>query len=152
MKTILVVAIAGTLLFGCGPKADLNKALVGEWETKSLRINYETYKGGDTSHLEKISQDMLEQAYSFGTTFKEGGEFTTSHQNHVDSTFENEKGNWEVSGDSLFMIGEEGTVKFEVKMQGDKVAEFRSLADWDEDGEADDEYFAIMRRKEKEED
>ncbi len=128
--------------------SELEQAIVGEWVNVSMRVWVKTYNQSDTSFIVDINEDNWEMKMTVKpiiTTIYEDGTYISEFRNSFDSLIYQPKGSWMIDGDTLIMEDHQAVYKYHVFVDGDR-AEFKSILDWDGDGQVDDEYFGVQRR------
>lgn len=127
---------------------ELEQAIVGEWANVSMRVWVKTYDKSDTSFIVDINEDNWDMKMTVKpiiTTIYEDGTYISEFRNSFDSLIYQPKGRWMIDGDTLIMEDHQAVYRYHVFVDGDR-AEFKTILDWDGDGQADDEYFGIQRR------
>ncbi len=155
---LLAFAIGLMLLSGCkddpgntGNKRQqkaaasiLEEKLPGTWEMKYLKIKVDN---PDTAYVFEVSEDFWERKYSvkpYRTYFGPDHRFRTAHRGLGGQMISEERGMWNVFGDTLVMITPNSTQQFKVKLEAG-TAHFSGIIDWDGDGKETEAYYAIQR-------
>ena len=128
--------------------SELERAIVGEWANVSMRVWVKTYNRSDTSFIVDINEDNWDMKMTVKpiiTNIFEDGTYTSEFRNSFDSLIYQPKGTWMIDGDTLFMEDHQAVYKYHVFVDGNR-AEFKTILDWDGDGQADDEYFGVQRK------
>ena len=126
----------------------LEQNFVGEWINVSMRVWVRTYNQTDTSFIVDINEDNWDLKMTvkpIATTVYADGTYISEFRNSFDSLIYQPKGTWMIDGDSLIMEDHQAVYKYQIFIDGD-LAEFKSIVDWDNDGQVDDEYFGIQRK------
>lgn len=127
---------------------NLRKEIVGNWETLSFHTSIKTANNKDSSYSIYAGKGEWEAKLGvkpFRTSFKENNTYEMEFRDLADSIMETKRGIWNVFGDSLLMIEEDGTYQYRIRGNKDYL-EFKSTLDWDGDGVEDDEYMRIEQR------
>lgn len=127
---------------------DLRKELQGTWQTVQINIALNTADGRDTFRTESLTEELWKQSFGMQPPlyyFQSDQKFRRLHKNLRDEVIDEAKGIWNVFGDTLMLIEPEATYQYLVRA-GKGRATFRTFLDWDEDGEADDEYQGLHRK------
>lgn len=128
--------------------SELERAFIGEWQNVSMRIKVWSYNRSDTSFIVDINEDNWDLKMTVKpiiTTVYEDGSYVSEFRNSFDSLIYKPEGTWIIDGDSLIMEDHQAVYKYQIFIDGD-LAEFKSIVDWDGDGETDDEYFGVQRK------
>ena len=128
--------------------SEMERNFVGEWVNVSMRVWVKTYNKSDTSFIVDINEenwDLKMTIEPITTTVFEDGTYISEFRNSFDSLIYKPKGTWMIDGDSLFMEDHQAQYKYQIFIDGDR-AEFKSILDWDGDGQVDDEYFGVQRK------
>jgi hypothetical protein len=128
--------------------SELEQSFVGEWINVSMRVWVRTYNQSDTSFIVDINEDNWDLKMTvkpIATTVYADGTYTSEFRNSFDSLIYRPKGTWMIDGDSLIMEDHQAVYKYQIFIDGD-LAEFKSIVDWDNDGQVDDEYFGVQRK------
>ncbi len=128
--------------------SQLETDLPGQWENMSMRVVVNTFNRSDTSFIVDINEENWELKMTIKpilTTILNDGTYTSEFRNSFDSLIYRPKGTWLLDGDTLIMEDQQATYKYQIFIDGSR-AEFRSIMDWDGDGDMDDEYFGIQQK------
>lgn len=126
---------------------DLKTDLPGTWEALAFKVNINTFQNTDSTFVMEIKTGEWEekmQMRPIQTEYSADNRYRSTYHNLSDSLIRTERGVWNVFGDTLMLISPEATYQYEVTLQGE-TAQFRSLLDWDGDGQEDDEYIGIQK-------
>ncbi len=129
--------------------SQLEKDIVGEWINVAMKVNVKTYNNTDTSFIVDINEDSWNMKMNIKpiiTKIYDDGTYTSEFRNSYDSLMYNPKGTWFIDGDTLVMEDHQATYKYQIFIDGD-MSEFKSMIDWDKDGDMDDEYFGKQQKK-----
>lgn len=128
---------------------DLKTTLPGTWETVAFRVNVKSVNNTDSTYLLEVNEgewEKLLQMRPIQTIYQADNRFYSDYKNLSDSLLRTTRGMWNVFGDTLMLISPDATYQYQVVLQADK-AEFRARLDWDGDGQEDDEYVGIQKKK-----
>ena len=160
MKRLLVLLSLISLLTACGGKndkketsnedvkkevkknssVDLKNEIIGKWRNSNIKVTMKTDKGDSVLEANsKTWQDVM-KIKPIVTTFKKNGSFKSVYQNLENEVIMTREGTWKIENDSLYMTQDDVTTSYQVKMKG-RIAFFKGMLDWDQDGENDDLYF-----------
>ncbi len=131
--------------------SELEKEIVGQWTNVSMKVWVRTYNKSDTSFIVDIREDAWDTKMNIRpivTTIRADGTYVSEFRNSFDSLIYRPEGTWLMDGDTLIMQDHQSVYKYKVFIDGDR-AEFRSVVDWDRDGQVDDVYFGIQKKKQK---
>ncbi len=131
--------------------SELEKEIVGVWINVSMRVWVKTYNKSDTSFIVDIREDAWDTKMNIRpivTTIRADGTYESEFRNSFDSLIYRPQGTWLIDGDTLIMQDHQSTYKYKIFIDGDQ-AEFRSVLDWDKDGQVDDVYFGVQRKKQR---
>jgi hypothetical protein len=155
MKYLMVLLI----LFGaCSEKPEkikpvFREQITGQWRNVFLRLDMKSYKNSDSDHVFEVDEKNWESKMGMRpirTYYWADGTYNLMHLDFKDSVFYNPAGKWSIRGDSIIMrdtFPEVGpTYRYKVAING-KMAEFWGIEDCDNDGKADDLYYATQRRQ-----
>lgn len=129
-------------------KPDLKKELPGTWEMVSLRVNINSFDNRDTTVVFEIREPQWEKAYRVKpsrTYFEMDNQYRQEFRSIVDTLISENRGMWNSFGDTLMLIEPDTSYQYIVDIERG-LAEFRSMVDWDGDGQEDDEYLGVHRR------
>lgn len=129
-------------------KKPLSEVLPGAWESVSIRVEVNTAENTDSSYVFEVKEEEWAERLAtrpirlyFSPDNKYRQEFIALNGDNLSTT----KGLWNTFGDTLMLIEPNATYQYEVSA-GKGLAEFRTMMDWDGDGEDDDSYLAIHRQ------
>jgi len=128
--------------------SQLEKDIVGEWVNVSMKVWVNTYNNTDTSFMVDINEeswDMKMNIKPIVTKINNDGTYTSEFRNSYDSLIYKPKGTWLIDGDTLIMEDHQATYRYQIFIDGD-MSVFKSMIDWDKDGNADDEYSGKQRK------
>ena len=155
----LPLILCCSLLFaGCGGgEADspatpavpaIAEALLGTWETIEVETTSNTYEGRDTTVYQLITEADWSRKYGTKparTVFTSDGKLQRTYFNVQGIAMDVTHGIWKAKGtDSLFVIEPNTTLQYLHELDGSRLT-LTGLVDWDSDGEADDNYRAVLR-------
>ena len=160
MSKILWMATVLSAIFlpGCqgeASKADttekqrpLNELLPGTWETISIRVEVNTTENTDSSYIFEVKEE--EWASRLGSRpilfyFQPDNKYRQEFVALNDEVMSTARGIWNTFGDTLMLIEPNATYQYQVAI-GKGLAEFRTMLDWDGDGQEDDSYSAVHRQ------
>lgn len=126
---------------------DLKTELPGSWETVAFKVNIYTFQNTDSTFVLEVKAGAWEkklQMRPIQTEYRPDNRYQSKYNNLSDSLIRTERGIWNIFGDTLMLISPEATYQYEVTRTG-KDLQFRSILDWDGDGQEDDEYIGIQR-------
>lgn len=156
IRLLWVAIVAMTLGTGCANNVQseenpatpaLGEALPGTWEAISLEVQVNTFQNSDSAFVFAIKEENWESTLGVKpkrTVFQLDNKFRSEFRALNDSIIDLQRGIWNVFGDTLMMIESDATVQYEVNLRSG-VADFRSMIDWDGDGQPDDEMLEIYR-------
>jgi hypothetical protein len=130
-------------------KLNLKTALSGTWEAVSFRIQVNSLQNTDSSFVLEVKPGEWEKKLQIRpilTTYSTDNRYRSEYRSPADSLLRTDRGMWNAFGDTLVLISAEATYQYQVIWRGD-TAEFRSFLDWDGDGQEDDEYVGIQKKK-----
>lgn len=149
LSIMLLIACQGQEAKPAEEKGALNEALPGAWQSVSVRVLVNSAEGlPDSSYVFEVREE--EWAVRLGSQpiqwyflpdNKYRQEFTALNGQSMSVT----KGLWNTFGDTLMLIEPNATYQYVVST-GKGLAEFRTLLDWDGDGQEDDEYLGVHRK------
>ena len=140
--------ISADTLFEDNYLSQLEQDLIGVWVNESMRVWVRSYNHSDTSFIVDINEDNWDLKMTIKpitTSIYANGTYISEFRNSFDSLIYKPEGSWLLDGDTLIMEDRQATYKYKVFIDGDR-AEFKTILDWDGDGNADDEYFGIQRK------
>lgn len=130
------------------PKESLYQRLAGTWETTYIKVDVRSADNQpDSSYLFEVEEGEWERLYRIKphrTYFSTDSTFRTVHRGLPGDVMSEDRGLWNTFGDTLMMIQPTQTTQFKVAFRDGK-AHFVGLTDFDNDGQADDSYYAIHR-------
>lgn len=158
MKNIWILGALLLLLSSCQsetksrastePEASLYDRMTGTWETTYLKVDVRSAENQpDSSYLFEVQEGEWERIYRvkpYRTYFSPDSTFRTVHRGIPGDIMSEDRGLWNTFGDTLMLIQPTQTAQFKVAFRDGK-AHFVGLVDFDNDGEADDSYYAIRR-------
>jgi len=162
--TIRHLLIAALLLFGfwtCqssqsstgtpagGAQPDFASILPGTWENVSLLVVVNTVANTDSSYSLVVPPGAWEQKLGIKpiqSTFTEENRYYSKYYNLQDSLIRSTRGMWNVFGDTLLLIEPEATYTYRMELLPEDQISFSALLDWDDDGQADDEYEGVQQK------
>lgn len=120
---------------------------MGTWETIEYEVNYATFMGGDTAHVEHIRE--ADWGRKFGvrppnTVFTSDGKLKRTHRLRDGRVANVVNGLWKEKGDSLLVIEPNITYTYLHKMEDDRLT-LEGRVDQDQDGSRDDNFRAVYR-------
>lgn len=162
MRTIYILIVLGmTVLTGCSDsdgqkqnendqvkETDLKKVLEGTWQTYQLNIAVNSADGLDSFRAEYLNQEIWEKEYNIQPPiyyFQADQNYRLVRLSLAGDVISESLGTWDTNGDTLIIVEPEISYKYVVK-HGNGRAGFRTIMDWDGDGQADDEYQSIQRK------
>jgi len=158
MKNIWISSLFIVLLAACqqntdpkastAPEESLYQKLTGTWETTYLKVDVRSAENKpDSSYLLEVEEGEWERLYRVKpnrTYFSPDSTFRTVHRGIPGNLMSEDRGLWNTFGDTLMIIQPTKTSQFKVAFRDGK-AHFVGLTDFDNDGKADDSYYAIRR-------
>ena len=158
MKAIQLVGMLVFVLacYGCQQEStsgeeekttDLNQFMQGTWQTTQISVAVNTAEGLDSFRVEQLTEQVWEVQFGMKPPifyFQPDQKFRREHRSIADALVDSSRGMWNTFGDTLMLIEENATYQYTVKTGDGRVA-WRTLVDWDEDGEVDDEYQSVHR-------
>ncbi len=160
-KLLSTLAGAALLLAACSNDNDQAKEerpakpqsteehLPGTWESVSVRVQVNTADNKDSTYVFEVKEeDWIRRLGTrpiklyFSPDKKYRQEFIATNDSILNTT----RGLWNTFGDTLMLIEPNATYQYTVTLRENGLAEFRTLLDWDGDGEEDDEYLGVHRR------
>lgn len=160
-KKSLVAFLIAALLSACTDPApeplqenkDLEKQVYGEWYSVALRLTMNSYNNQPGEKKFEVMPGEWEEKMNIrpiSTFYKEDGTYNVAHYNFQDSLIYAPAGRWKIIGDTIILrdtFPVPGlTYHYKVTINVDEL-EFRGIEDSDGDGQADDNYFGVQRRK-----
>ena len=130
------------------PTVDLKDALRGTWQTFQINVAVNSADGRDTFRTVMYTQEVWEQGFNMEPPvyyFQPDQKYRLVHRSLDGTIVDQTRGIWNVFGDTLVLIEPERTTQYQVRLANGK-ATFRNFQDWDEDGEADDEFQGLQRQ------
>lgn len=158
IQTILFSLLV--FLVACQPNSDkqdaasakrsVKEAMPGVWETISIRVEINSAFGNpDSTTVFEVEEELWEQKLGvkpIRTYYELDHKYRSEYRAAGNDTLVNmNKGLWNVVGDTLMLIEPTVSYTYHVKLLENGTGEFRSLLDWDSDGEADDLYIGLQR-------
>lgn len=131
----------------------LEKKMIGEWNSTSLKITMNTFSNRDSTRTFEVNESNWEanmNIHPVKTVYFADGSYMAEHRNLNDSVIFNPFGVWKILGDTIVLrdtfptAGPEYKYKIVIK---DNIAEFFGKEDCDNDGTPDDDYYGSQRRK-----
>ena len=130
------------------PRPDISEALVGTWETIEIRVTAPTYLGSDSTvndHIREADWGQLYGVLPARTRYTADGKLQRTHRLKGGQVANVTHGLWKPeANDSLFVIEPSITYRYGYELEGDRLT-LHGLVDYDQDGEADDDYTAVLR-------
>lgn len=126
---------------------DLKKAIPGVWESVSIRVDVNSFNNTDSSYVFEVPEERWLNTLGvkpIRTYYENDNKYRSEYRDRADSLVNETRGIWNVFGDTLMLIAPDATYQYEVKIEKG-LGKFRSLLDWDGDGQEDDEYVGIQR-------
>ena len=127
---------------------DLTSELPGTWQTIQINVALNTADGLDTFRTESLTEDLWRSTFQMEPPiyyFEPDNKYRRVHRNLNGDVIDEGRGMWTVFGDTLNLTEPDASYQYIVRA-GQGRATFRTFLDWDEDGEADDEYQALQRK------
>ncbi|MCB9300554.1 MAG: hypothetical protein H6566_07890 [Lewinellaceae bacterium] len=126
----------------------LAEALPGAWESILVRVAVNTAENTDSSYVFEIrEEEWLERTgmRPIKAYFQPDNQYRQVFTAGNDTIISVARGMWNTFSDTLLMVEPKATYQYIVTI--DKgLAEFRTLLDWDGDGQEDDEYLGVHRK------
>lgn len=157
-KRFLVLFIAALGLFSCQQESnseasapatlDLAQTLPGTWELINIKVQVNSYENTDSSYVEEIKEEQWEKIFyvkPVRTYYEMDNKYRRAHLNLEDELMSESRGIWNTFNDTLMMIEPDATYQYIISKQPNGLLQFRTLLDWDSDGENDDEYVGLQR-------
>jgi len=130
----------------------LEKQLLGEWRSSSLKLTMNTFNNKDTTRVFEVNENNWEKKMNIRpikTIYFGDGTYYTEHRNLHDSLIYDPAGSWKILGDTIILrdtIPNKGLpYKYKIVINNDHV-EFTGIEDCDNDGKADDNYYGVQRK------
>jgi hypothetical protein len=127
---------------------DLKQEMPGIWESVSVRVLVNSAQNQDSSYVFEVLEENWVSTLGIKpirTYYELDNKYRTEYISRFDSLTNVKRGMWNAFGDTLMLIEPDVTYQYTVKMMGNGLAEFKSLLDWDGDGQEDDEYTGVQR-------
>lgn len=129
-------------------KVLLKEVLPGIWESVSVRVLVNSAESTDSSYVFEVREEEWGERlgtrpirYHFQLDNKYRQEFIALNGELMSTS----QGMWNTFSDTLMLIEPNATYQYIVST-GKGLAEFRTLLDWDGDGQEDDEYLGVYRQ------
>ncbi len=126
----------------------LKETLPGIWESVSVRVLVNSAESTDSSYVFEVREEEWGERlgtrpirYYFQLDNKYRQEFIALNGELMSTS----RGMWNAFSDTLMLIEPNATYQYIVST-GKGLAEFRTLLDWDGDGQEDDEYLGVYRQ------
>lgn len=163
-KIMLGMACYISLLLACQPNSkpvnvpakaaltDLKEQLPGAWESVSFKVTIHSANNADSTVVFEVAEENWQQQLGSRpilTSFYADNKYKRLFRNTGAIASDTLRGMWNVFGDTLMLIEPTTSYQYQVSVQANGLAEFRSLMDWDGDGQADDEFVGIERKVSK---
>ncbi|MDZ4678825.1 MAG: hypothetical protein SH848_18105 [Saprospiraceae bacterium] len=148
----LVAGCSGNLTIAPGSSKPLDKRFIGEWRNESMRVEYATYRGSDSTFVMEVPAGKWEakmKMQPIRTTYKADGSYVSEYRTLTDSISLRRKGTWTANGKRLILRETEPDSREYVNdysISG-KRARFSSTLDFDSDGKNDDLYQGVQRKQ-----
>jgi hypothetical protein len=158
MKNVLAILMCVTGLIawhcerGSNTHVNLSSELLGEWRNVSIRVTMNTANNSDSTSVFMADESNWEQKLRMKpirTFYKEDGTYYSEYRNLSDSLFHKASGTWTVHADTLILNQQAPNpemYKSKVAIK-DGLGEFTIQLDWDSDGNEDDLYFGVQRKR-----
>lgn len=130
------------------PSIDLKQEMPGIWESVSIRVQVNSPEDQDSSYVFEVLEENWVSTLGIKpirTYYEVDNKYRTEYISRFDSLTNVKRGMWNTFGDTLMLIEPDASYQYTVKLMGNGLAEFKSLLDWDGDGQEDDEYTGIQR-------
>lgn len=133
-------------------KVNLKESLPGAWQSVSFEVTIHSADNEDTTMI--FSVDEANWAKKLGTppvqtSFYGDNKYKRVFRSAGDLPSDTLQGIWNTFGDTLMLIEANATYQYEVLIQPNGLAKFKSMMDWDGDGYEDDEYIGVERKVSK---
>lgn len=160
LYTFLLLLVASFFLPSCQTDSNTNAAnsaeaafdfkdyIEGTWQTVQINVAVNSVDGLDSFRVDNLSEKVWRSEFGVNPPkyyFQPDNKFRREHTSITGELMDEGKGMWNVFGDTLVLIEPDATYQYVVKGDGSRVT-FRTLLDWDEDGEADDQFQALHRK------
>lgn len=126
----------------------LAEALPGAWESILVRVAVNTAENTDSSYVFEIREEEWTERTGMRPIkayFQPDNQYRQVFTAGNDSIISVARGMWNNFSDTLLLVEPNATYQYIVSI--DKgLAEFRTLLDWDGDGQEDDEYLGVHRK------
>ena len=150
-KSLLLAAVLFISTLGCGEYSDaqlnLKQALPGMWITSKIEVTIHGLNGTDSTLVEKVEESTWRNRffvhppeYYFGSDNK----YQRVHRSLADTLIRNARGLWNTFGDTLMLIEPDATYQYVVSKEKEQIV-FKTMVDWDGDGQNDDEFTSWQR-------
>lgn len=138
----------------------LEDQLVGDWEAVACQLNLKTEDGDAKSRIIDVSEGEWESRVNRTPpqmSYYEDHRYTSAYIALIDQSGRQvrdsvkQNGTWRIMGDTLEIREPSLSVPlsyFTMKFEGDRL-ELNSLMDIDGDGDKDDHYWMLMRRRKR---
>lgn len=128
-------------------EAALAKKLIGTWEAISFNVVMSSYLGGEKDSLFEITENYWTEKFQVKpvqTKYRPDSTYIQEYKTLEDTLISANRGRWYLFGDTLMMIEPNASYNYTIEL--DKgMATFRSLLDWDGDGQEDDDFTGKYR-------
>ncbi|MCB0559566.1 MAG: hypothetical protein H6573_28765 [Lewinellaceae bacterium] len=126
----------------------LREVLPGVWESTSIRVEVNTAENTDSSYVFEVKEE--EWAERLGSRpirfyFQLDNKYRQEFVALNDEVMSTARGIWNTFGDTLMLIEPNATYQYQV-VTGKGLAEFRTMLDWDGDGQEDDSFLGTHRQ------
>lgn len=150
-KSLLLAAILVLSAQSCGESSaarlNLKQALPGMWITAKIEVTIHGLNGTDSTVVEKVEESTWRNRffvhppeYYFGSDNK----YRRVHRSLADTLISNARGLWNTFGDTLMLIEPDATYQYIVTKENEQIV-FKTMVDWDGDGQTDDEFTSWQR-------
>ncbi len=128
---------------------DLKEMMPGTWESVSIKVVVNSVSNTDSSYVFDVPEKLWKEKLGVQpvkTYYQAEENKFYSEYIDLDGNITNvERGKWYVFGDTLMRVTPDATYQYEVAISGG-VGTFKSMMDWDGDGNEDDEYSGVQRK------